>query len=107
MKILIPTKPCDLITFYNTVAREMGHSDPKELEYDCRKINVASNIQDNFYIYYTNYARETQPELTDNDIKIGISITLMMSGPKVDSSLKANEVEVFEGFICNNTKLML
>ena len=100
MKILISTQPCGLTEFYDMVASEMGYSDTSELKYDCRKINIAENIQDGFYAYYTKYARETQPELTDNDIQTGITITLMMSGPKVDSSLKANEIEVFEGFIC-------
>lgn len=74
--------------------------DPRELKYDCRKINIAENIQDNFYVYYDNLARETDPTLSENDIKTGITMLLIMSGPKVDNTLKANEVEVFDGFIC-------
>lgn len=76
-----------------------GIPNTSELKYDCRKINIAENIQDNFYEYYTKYAKETQPELTDNDIKTGITMLLLMSGPKVDNALKANEVEIFDDFI--------
>ena len=45
-------------------------------------------------------ARETKPEPSENDIRVGITMLLAMSGPKVDKSLKANEVEIFDGFIC-------
>ena len=99
MIIKVPEKAYDLLEFYNAVAREMGHEDTSELNYDCRKINIAANIQDGFYEYYAAKANETDPTLAENDIKIGTTILLAMSGPKADESLKANEVEVFEGFI--------
>ena len=73
--------------------------DPSELKYDCRKINISENIQDNFYVYYDNLARETDPTISENDIKIGITMLLIMSGPKVDNKLNANEVEVFDDFV--------
>ena len=98
--ITINIESCDLTEFYDTVAREMGYSDTSELHYDCRKINIAANIQDGFYEYYAQQARETDPYLSDNDIKVGTTMLLVMSGPKVDDSLKANEVEIFDGFIC-------
>ena len=97
--ITINIEPCGLTEFYDTVAREMGYANTNELYYDCRKINIAENIQDGFYEYYTKHARETDPYLSDNDIKVGTTMLLVMSGPKVDDSLKANEVEIFKGFI--------
>lgn len=100
MKILISTSPCGLTEFYDAVAKEMGYADTSEIKYDCRKINIAENIQDNFYAYYNNYAKEQDPTISENDIKTGITMLLIMSGPKVDNTLKANEVEVFDGFIC-------
>lgn len=78
----------------------MGYTNTSQLRYDCTKINVAANIQDGFYTYYADKARETTPDISDNDTKIGITMLLAMSGPKVDNNLKANEVEVFDGFIC-------
>ena len=100
MKIKIPYEPCSLIELYDRVATEMGHGDPSVFTYDCRKINVAENIQDGFYEFYDKVAREKDSTLSTSDIKAGITILLAMSGPKVDKTLKANEVEIFEGFIC-------
>ena len=100
MKILISNcKPMSLIQLYDMAAREMGHTITSETNYDCTKINIAVNIQDGFYEYYTALAKETKPVPSENDIKIGITMLLAMSGPKVDKALKANEVEVFDGFI--------
>ncbi len=96
---LLTNKPMSLTEFYDAVATEMGHTDTSEIKYDCTKVNIAENIQDGFYEYYAQTARETDPVLSENDIKTGITILLAMSGPKVDSDLKANEVEIFEGFI--------
>lgn len=93
MKIKIPYTPCGLSEFYDRVATEMGHGDPSEFKYDCRKINVAENIQDGFFEYY----KAMKPDV---DAAVEIGMMLVCSGPKVDKNLKANEVEIFEGFIC-------
>ena len=98
--MLISIEPfCDLLDFYDTVAKGIGHFNTSKLHYDCTKINIAENIQDKFYEYYTEKVKEEQPTLSENDIKVGITMLLAMSGPKVDKALKANEVEVFNGFI--------
>lgn len=100
MIIELPThKPLSLTEFYDFVALELCYNNQEDLKYDCTKVNIAENIQDEFYDYYTKLARETDPVLSENDIKTGITILLAMLGPKVDSDLKANEVEIFEGFI--------
>lgn len=101
MKITIPNhKPMSIIELYEAAATEMGCIATSETKYDCTKINVAENIQDNFYEYYAQQARETDPTLNESDIRVGTTMLLVMSGPKVDSTLKANEVEIFDGFIC-------
>lgn len=103
MKIMISNnEPCGLTEFYDMVAREIGCSDISKLKYDCTQINVAENIQDNFYKHYDKIARETEFEQDENEIKVGITMLLTHFGPKVDSALKANEVEVFDGFICKS-----
>ena len=100
MKILIPNKAYGLMEFYDAVAREIGIEPTSETKYDCRKVNISVSIQDGFYEYYSTLARETEPTLSENDIKAGTTMLLAMSGPKVDADLKGNEVEVFDGFIC-------
>lgn len=96
--VTVPEGNYSVTDLYDFVATEIGY-DPADCHYDCRKINIAANIQDGFYEYYKILARETDPTTTDNDIKISTTMLLVMSGPKVDADLKANEVEVFNGFI--------
>ena len=98
MKITVENKPYDLVDFYNTVAREMGYTDTSDLHYDCRKVNIAKNIQDGFYKYYEASANPDANEFFD--VLVDITMLLACSGPKVDEALKANEVEIFDGFIC-------
>ena len=100
MKIKIAPQQCGIVQLYDRVARQIGYKNTHELNYDCRKINVAKNIQDMFYEYYTKLVRNADSKTPDSDIQIGITMTLAMSGPKVDETLEDNEVEIFEGFIC-------
>lgn len=100
MKIKIKNILYSLPEFYEAVATEMGCADVDNLKYDCRNINIAANIQDNFYEYYAGKAKETSPAPSENDIRVGTTMLLVMSGPKVDDALNPNEVEIFDGFIC-------
>jgi hypothetical protein len=101
MKILISNyEPCGIIEFYDVVAREMGHTDTSEIKFDCTKINVAENIQDGFYEHYLALIKENDIYFHENEARADITLVLAMSGPKVDKALKANEVEIFDGFIC-------
>lgn len=99
MIIKISNKPCGLTEFYDEVAREMGIKPTSETKYDCTKVNVAADIQDGFYEYYLELVKEKDIYANENEARAGITILLAMSGPKVDETLKANEVEVFDGFI--------
>ena len=98
MKMTMENKPYSIVGLFDAVASEKGHTG--KLNYDCRHINVASNVQDGFYDYYTTLAREEDPNASETDIRISITMLLAICGPKVDESLEDNEVEVFEGFIC-------
>ena len=99
MKLSINSTGCDLVKFYDRGAKTMGYSKVNNLKYDCRKINIAPNIQENFFARYKEIILAKQPVMSESDINANITILLAMSGPKVDASLKANEVEVFDGFI--------
>lgn len=101
MKILIKNyAPMCITDLYKAAAKEMGCKNANKLHYDCTKINIAENIQDGFYRYYAAIARQQDPKLPESEINVSITILLAMSGPKVDKALKANEVEIFDGFIC-------
>lgn len=100
MKITMENKPYSIVSLFDAVAMEMGYLTTGKLKYDCRNINVASNVQDSFYDYYTALAMEEDPNASETDIRISITMLLAIAGPKVDASLEDNEVEVFEGFVC-------
>ena len=100
MKLLISNyKPMSIIELYEAAAKEMGCTNTSEIKYDCTKINVAENIQDGFYGYYLAMLREKDIYSHENEARADVTMLLAMSGPKVDNALKANEVEVFDGFI--------
>lgn len=99
MKLLISETKCSLTEFYDKAAREIGFISVDNLVYDCRHINISKEIQDNFFEYYKELAKEKDPYISDNDIQISTTMLLAMAGPKVDVNLKENEIEVFDDFI--------
>lgn len=98
MIIKVPHKNYDIVGLYDAVAMVMGYSNINNLEYDCRKINIASNIQDGIYERYMELGRAQN--MAECDVRIDITMLLAVSGPKVNENLADNEVEVFDGFIC-------
>lgn len=109
MKVKIKARPYGLCEFYELAAKEyikeifngdIEAVDFSEYNFDCRKINIAQNIQDKFYEHYTKCVRDADKKMRDSDIRIGITMLLAMSGPKVDENLLDDEVEIFDGFIC-------
>jgi hypothetical protein len=98
MKLKVPSKNYGITELYDTIATEMGFVAVQNLEYDCRKVNIAKNIQDGIYEKYAELGKEQK--ISEQDVRIGITMLLACSGPKVDENLADNEVEVFDGFIC-------
>ena len=94
MKIKIPNKNYSITEFYDIVAASMG-IDVSKVKYDCRHITIANNIQDGFIKYY----RDENPDISDSDFKIAIIMLLLDYGPRVDTMLADDVVEVFDGFI--------
>lgn len=96
MKITMPKANYDLMEFYDAVAAILGCHDISKANYNCTKINVASSIQQGFFDYY----KELNPHMPAREVDMAVAILLLGSGPKEDVTLKANEVEVFDGFLC-------
>ena len=95
MKVKVPSKNYGVTELYDTVAALMG-KETKNLNYDCRCINAAMNIQEGFFAHY----REENPDISEGDFNMSMAMMLLNYGPKVDENLADNEVEVFDGFIC-------
>ena len=98
VRVKIPRKNYGITELYDMIATTMGHRNVGQLEYDCRKVNIAKNIQDGIYDKYLELGKEEK--LSEHEVRLGITMMLAMSGPKVDESLADDEVEVFDGFIC-------
>ena len=96
MKLKLPKRNYGVTELYDMVATTMGYKDVSKLHYDCREINVARNIQDNFFAYY----KETIPHSSESDLKMSVSMILLNYGPKTDDNLADYEVEVSDKFIC-------
>ena len=95
MKLKVPNENYSIVGLYDTVAQIMGR-ETKDVNYDCRNINVAPNIQDGFFEHYLDENRD----IPESDFNAGMAMLLACYGPKVDKTLEYNEVEVFDGFIC-------
>ena len=98
MKLTVPHKNYSIVELYDTIATEMGCLPTNKHEYDCRKVNIAKNIQDGIYDKYLELGKEQK--LSEQDVRVGVTMLLAISGPKVDEDLADDEVEVFDGFIC-------
>lgn len=81
-----------LTPFYETVASMAGYGIKQTDVFDCTKVNVAANVQENIIVAY----QEKEASLERSSV---ISL-LLMAGPKVDAGLPDNTVEIFDGYIC-------
>ena len=98
MKLKVPKKNYGVTELYDAVATAMGYHNVAELEYDCCKVNIAQNIQDGIYDKYVELGKENK--IPEHEVRVGVTMLLVCSGPKVDENLADDEVEVFDGFIC-------
>jgi len=90
----IKAKPYSLMGLYDAIAEAIG-KDPETCRYDCRKVNIASNLQQCIYDYYI----AANPDLPEDEVKVQVTMLLAISGPKSFETMKDNTVEVFDGFI--------
>lgn len=88
-----------LSQFYELVGEELGFDTTDEtIRYDCRKIEIAKNIQDIFYLAYETaypdaFAGNYSQAMTE------VTMILALSGPKVNRNLPDNTVSIEEDFI--------
>lgn len=80
-----------LTPFYEMLASVAGYEVEQVDMFDCTKVNVAANVQENIIAAY----QEKDTSLEKSSV---ISI-LLMAGPKVDVGLPDNTVEIFDGYI--------
>lgn len=84
---------------YMTVGTRLGYqSDSDHVYFDCCKLNIAQNIQNNIFAAYRKEnaaAFGASPE----EFNRCVAGLLLRSGPKVNDALPDNAVEVMPGFV--------
>ena len=89
---------CGLTECYGNIAVKAGYTPTQRTLYDCRRVCVSEHIQDAWYSYYQEKAKEKDPFLSDSEIKRSITMLLLMNGAKVQPDLADNEVSIENGF---------
>ena len=94
--------PCDfadgLLKTYENAARKSGYPVTDRTTYDCRKLDVASNIQDAWIAYYRDGTLEKSPDLSECDVNQQVMALLLNYGAKVIPELPDNEILIHPGF---------
>ncbi|MBR1634216.1 MAG: hypothetical protein IJ682_04035 [Lachnospiraceae bacterium] len=87
-----------LVSTYENIARKDGYPVTDNTTYDCRKLDVADNIQEAWIGFYQNRTKSEHPHLSEYEIKQNIMALLLNCGAKVSPLLSDNEVLIHPGF---------
>ena len=88
-----------LVPTYENIARKTGYTVTDKTQFDCRKLDVAGNIQDEWIRYYHDRTQAEHPNLSEYDINQNIMSLLLNCGAKVSPMLSDNEVLIYPGFL--------
>ena len=88
-----------LVPTYENIARKTGYTVTENTQYDCCKLDIADNIQDEWIRYYHDRTKAEHPDLSENDINQNIMALLLNCGAKVSPMLSDNEVLIYPGFL--------
>ena len=90
MRVNVYVKSTNIPKLYDCIAIAMGYNLNQVQSYDCKKVEVSSNIVHAVMDWYkSNYA----------DYKVSFGMEWVCFGPKENKELPDNTVEVHDGFI--------
>ena len=87
-----------LVSTYENIARKTGYPVTEKTEYNCMKLDVAGNIQDEWIRFYHDRTKAAHPSMSDMSINENIMALLLNCGAKVSTLLSDNEVLIYPGF---------
>lgn len=87
-----------LIKTYENTAKKSGYNVTDRTTYDCRKLDVAKNIQEAWITFYQDDTIAKSPEMTKADVIQQVMALLLNYGAKVNPMLSDNEVLIYSGF---------
>lgn len=88
MKTKVVQKHTTIPNLYDCIAIKMDLPIADDVRYDCTKICVANNIQEEIFDYYRRMGKD----------EMSIGMMWVCYGPKAIDSLEDDEVEVEEGW---------
>lgn len=85
--------------FYDVIAQLLNQNTGNEI-FDCRKINVSSEIQE---CVFSTYRKRLAKQYENNPEQMNeqIAASWIIAGPKVSEHLTGYQVEILPGFIGN------
>ena len=87
-----------LLKTYENAAIKSGYTVTDQTTYDCRRLDVAGNIQDAWIARYRRDLLAKSPELNESDVNQQIMSLLLNFGAKVSPNLSDNEIRIHPGF---------
>ena len=88
-----------LFPTYENIAKRTGYPVTDQTQYDCCKLDVAANIQDEWIRFYHDRTKAAHPDLSEYDINQDIMSLLLCYGAKVNPQLSDDEVLIYPGFL--------
>ncbi len=105
MKVLIEATLNDLkngmAKAYENFAKKGGLNVTDKSTFRCTRIEVSKEIDDYFWKYYKDKAKENNPNLDDDEIKTSIAFLMLQNGAKRNEELKPWQVAMEDDFVSN------
>lgn len=79
-------------------AIKSGYSVTDNTMFRCTRVEVSKEVDDYFWKYYRDQAKENNPNLTDDDIESSIAMMMLFSGAKRNDNLPKWTVDVQDEF---------
>lgn len=79
-------------------AIKSGYNVTDKTMFRCTKIEVSKEVDDYFWKYYRDQAKENKPSLSDEDIESSIAMMMLFNGAKRNDNLPKWTVDVQNEF---------
>lgn len=83
---------------YENFAKKTGYDVTENTMFNCTKIEVSKEIDDYFWKYYRDKAKNENPNLTEDEIKTSIAMLMLMHGAKRNENLDSWTVDIQDEF---------
>lgn len=83
---------------YENWAKRAGYNVTNRTIFDCRMVEVSKEIDEYFWKYYRDQAKEKNKNIEEDEITRTLAMTMLCYGAKKNENLKSWTVKIQEGF---------